>query len=140
MDNLDEDYKHVVDYGEDFLIAMGQGVYTVGEDMALGFQRTAEGLGAGEDGQIAEIGYENRVAFWTVCDAIKFGFTDPRSPLNVLILTIIEEFFSCLPEEVKDTLAEKSSLEAGLYGAKMIGRSVIGVTLVKKSRSALLWR
>lgn len=41
------------------VIALGKGIYSVGQDIALGVERTGEGLGLGSDGRAATIGYEN---------------------------------------------------------------------------------
>ncbi len=45
----------------DIAVALGQGIYSVGQDIVLGIERTGEGLGLGNNnGRTATIGYENR--------------------------------------------------------------------------------
>ncbi|UQN41961.1 hypothetical protein [Agarivorans sp. B2Z047] len=53
----------VIDSVVDMSTALGRGMYSVGQDVALGFERTAEGLGLGEDGRMAQIGYKNNAMF-----------------------------------------------------------------------------
>ncbi|MDR2209766.1 MAG: hypothetical protein LBE22_12600 [Azoarcus sp.] len=115
----------------DYAVALGKsicsGVYSVAEDLALGAQRSGEGLGAGQDGRVAEIGYENRVIANLTVDAIKYGTSDERSPLFRAIVLILEEYYSYFPEEVLLYLTKKANLFIG-YTA---GRMVIGKMLAK---------
>ena len=39
----------------DMSLALGRGVYSVGQDVVLGFDRTTEGLGLGNDGRVGQI-------------------------------------------------------------------------------------
>src|SRR5690554_7259893 len=70
-----------MDSSIDVAVALGKGVYSVGQDVALGIQRTGEGLGLGSDGRIANIGYENRAMVSLLEDFFRYGSSDRRSPL-----------------------------------------------------------
>lgn len=39
----------------DIYLAVGKGIYSVGQDLVFGVERTLEGLGAGQVGRAAEI-------------------------------------------------------------------------------------
>lgn len=110
----------------DTAVALGKGIYSVGEDLVLGTQRTGEGLGAGKDGRMAEIGYENRVIANLVIEAVKHG-TSESGPLYRAIMYILEKYYSYFPEEVLLYLVKK----ANIVVAHTAGRMIIGKTLAK---------
>ncbi|RAU16438.1 hypothetical protein DN062_18165 [Nitrincola tibetensis] len=72
-----------MDSSIDVAVALGKGVYSVGQDVAFGIQRTGEGLGLGDDGRIANIGYENRAMVSLLEDFFRYGSSDRRSPLYI---------------------------------------------------------
>jgi hypothetical protein len=51
--------NHFIEQFFNTSVALGKGVYSVGEDLVYGIERTAEGLGASSSGRISEIGQEN---------------------------------------------------------------------------------
>jgi hypothetical protein len=109
----------------DMVTALGKGVYSVGQDIALGLERTGEGLGLGENGRMATIGYENRAMVSLISRFIKYGINDKRSPLYESIVYVLEHYYSYFPEEV----IKKLSKQAGLGAAYTAGRMVIGKKL-----------
>ena len=74
----------------DMSLALGQGIYSVGEDVIFGFNRTTEGLGLGENGRMLQIGYENRILYALFNDLIKFRIENKNSPLFKAISVILE--------------------------------------------------
>ena len=46
----------------DINTALGNGVYSVGEDIVLGLERSGEGLGMSSYNRISQIGYEKKRA------------------------------------------------------------------------------
>jgi len=110
---------------------IGKGVYSFGEDMVLGGQRTFEGWGGGEDGRAAEIGYENRVIVSLIYDAVRYGLDSEKAPLYMLIARIVKEFLAVLPEGVQRYLAKKLEVAALKKGAEIAGRSFIAKPLLK---------
>ena len=111
----------------DVAVALGKGVYSVGEDIALGVQRTGEGLGLGNDGRMVNIGYENRAAASLLHDAFKYAMSDHGNPLYKSILLVLEHYYSYFPESAITLLANKAGIAAG-YSA---GRMLIGKKLAE---------
>lgn len=111
----------------DMTVALGKGVYSVGEDLVLGIQRTGEGLGAGENGRIAAIGYENRAMYGLMEKVLKYGLSDQQSPIYKVIVFTLENYYSHFPEEA----LTKLSKQAGLGVAYAVGRMGIGTQLAK---------
>ncbi len=109
----------------DVITALGRGVYSVGEDIVLGIERTSEGLGLGFDGRMAAIGYENRAMTSIFEDFVKYGIDDQRSPLYKSIVRVLEHYYSYFPDSVITTLAKQAGVGAGYT----IGRMVIGKKL-----------
>jgi hypothetical protein len=106
----------------DVAVALGKGVYSVGEDIVLGVQRTGEGLGLGDDGRMADIGYENRAMVSLLADTFKYGVIDQRSPLYRTIVPVLEHYYSFFPDQVIRILAK----QAGVGMGYTVGRMVIG--------------
>jgi hypothetical protein len=109
----------------DVAVALGKGVYSVGEDIVLGAQRTGEGLGLGDDGRFADIGYENNAIIPLLVDTFKYGVIDQRSPLYRTIIPVLEYYYSFFPDQVIRMLAKQASVGVGY----MVGRVAIGANL-----------
>ncbi len=109
----------------DVTVALGKGIYSVGQDIALGVERTGEGLGLGDDGRTATIGYENRAMVSLVEEFIKYGISDQRSPLYKSIVHVLEHYYSYFPDQAISALAKQAGVGAGYT----IGRMVIGKKL-----------
>ncbi|MDH2432692.1 hypothetical protein QCD60_08950 [Pokkaliibacter sp. MBI-7] len=107
--------------------ALGNGIYSVGEDIVLGAERTGEGWGLGKDGRSAEIGYENSAMKNILIDFARTSISDERNPLYKCIYNILEEYYSKFPEEILQQLASKAGVGAGY----MAGRMLIGQKLAK---------
>lgn len=116
-----------MDSSIDVAVALGKGVYSVGQDVAFGIQRTGEGLGLGSDGRIANIGYENRAMVSLLEDFFRYGSSDRRSPLYKSIVYVLEHYYSYFPDNVIAELAKQAGIGAG-YTA---GRMVIGKKLAE---------
>ncbi len=108
----------------DISTALGKGVYSVGEDIVLGLERSGEGLGMSGYNRISQIGYENGIIVSLIKETIEFGYEE-RSPLYKAIKIILTEYYSKIPEEVLKTIAEKSNILAGY----LTGRMYIGTRL-----------
>ncbi len=104
--------------------ALGKGVYSVGEDIVLGLERSGEGLGMSGYNRTAQISYENKMIVSLIKETIEFGYKE-QSPLYKAIKIILAEYYSKIPEEVLKTIAEKS----GVSTAYLIGRMHIGRNL-----------
>ncbi len=114
-----------VDDVVDVAVALGKGVYSVGEDLAYGIERTAEGIGFGEDGRVATIGHENSAMIDLMGEFLEYGLSDDRSPLFRIIVHVLEHYYSYFPDSAIDYLAKQAGIGAA-YGA---GRLVIGKKL-----------
>lgn len=111
----------------DIAVALGKGVYSVGEDIVYGADRTFEGLGVSGSSRILQIGIENEYLLEHVKNVAKFGLSE-TSPIYDMITTILVEYFDRLPEELVQKLASK----AAVGGAYVGGRMVVGKWLAKK--------
>lgn len=112
----------------DVATALGKGVYSVGEDIVLGAERTAEGLGMRGTSRISQIGRENELLVGLMTDLFRYGVTMPNSPLYDIISTILLEYYDKFPEEALQKLAKAGGLGLGY----MSGRMVIGKMLATK--------
>ena len=111
----------------DMSVALGQGVYSVGQDVVLGFDRTTEGLGFGNDGRVGEIGYENRVLVGLLNNLVKQGVNNRNSPLFKAISIILEHYYLSLSDEDILKVAEK----VGVGASYSLGRMVLGKKLAE---------
>lgn len=109
-----------IDKSVDIAVALGKGVYSVGEDLAFGVQRTGEGLGLGKDGRVAKIGYENRALMSLLEDFFKYGSSDYRSPLYKSIVHVLELYYSNFPEHAMTTLSKQAGIGAGYTAGRML--------------------
>ncbi len=109
----------------DVVVALGKGVYSVGQDVVLGLERTGEGFGLGSDGRMATIGYENRAMVSIVENFVKYGISNPRSPLYKSIVHVLEHYYLFFPDKVITALAKQAGIGAGYA----VGRMVIGKKL-----------
>lgn len=116
-----------IDSSVDIAVALGKGVYSVGQDVVFGMQRTGEGLGLGNDGRMAKIGYENRAMVTLIEGFFKYGASDRRSPLYKSIVYVLEHYYSYFPDNAIAELAKQAGIGAG-YTA---GRMVIGKKLAE---------
>lgn len=115
----------LIDNSIDIATALGRGVYSVGQDLAFGVERTVEGLGFGTDGRMANIGYENSAMVSLLEDFFRYGASDQRSPLYKSIIYVLEHYYSYFPEEAITALAK----QAGIGTGYTVGRMVIGKKL-----------
>lgn len=113
----------------DIAVALGNGVYSVGQDIALGIERTGEGLGLGNDGRVATIGHENNAMASLIKEFIKYGIKNRNSPLYKTIVLILEHYYSYVPDETISALYKQAGIGAGYT----VGRMIIG----KKLASAI---
>ncbi len=109
----------------DVVVALGNGIYSVGEDIVLGLQRTGQGLGLGENGRMAKIGYENRAMVTILEKFIKYGIENQKSPLYQSIALVLEHYYSYFPEHAVRSLAK----QAGVLAGYNVGRMIIGKKL-----------
>ena len=117
---MDYYFRQLVDTGT----ALGKGIYSVGEDIVLGLERSGEGLGMSGYNRISQIGYEDGMIVSLIKETSELGYKE-RSPLYKAIKIILTEYYSKIPEEVLKTIAEKS----GILAAYMTGRMHIGKQL-----------
>ncbi len=117
----------VLDNVVDMSIALGKGVYSVGQDVALGFERTGEGLGFGENGRMAQIGFENNAMAVLLGDSVKYGVNNRNSPLFKSIVHILEHYYISLTDDELQAVAK----QAGLAASYTLGRMVIGKKLAE---------
>jgi hypothetical protein len=110
----------------DVTTALGRGIYSVGQDIVLGVERTGEGFGAGGSGRQIQIARENEIIVGLIRDLFRYGIDAPQSPLFRIISMILEEYYAKFPEEALRKLAKA----AGIGGAYVLGRMVIGKALV----------
>ncbi len=111
----------------DMSLALGQGIFSVGEDVVFGFNRTTEGLGLGENGRMLQIGYENRILYALFNDLIKFGIENKNSPLFKAISVILEHYYSSFSDENIKKIAH----QAGVGASYSLGRMVLGKKLAE---------
>ncbi|MET0064708.1 MAG: hypothetical protein ABW076_00010 [Candidatus Thiodiazotropha sp.] len=109
----------------DVVVALGKGIYSVGQDIALGVERTGEGLGLGEDGRVSAIGRENNAMVSLIERFVKYGVSDQSSPLYKSIVYVLEHYYSCFPDQAIDILAKQAGIGAGYT----VGRMVVGKKL-----------
>ncbi len=110
----------------DISVAIGKGVYSVGEDIVHGIERTAEGLGASGGDRLAEIGLENEQIVKIIFEALKYPL-DEKGPLYKAIKIILLEYYSHFPEETLRIIAKKAGVGVGfLAGRMLIGRQIVG--------------
>lgn len=111
----------------DMSLALGQGVYSVGQDVILGFDRTTEGLGLGNDGRVAQIGFENKVLAGMLSDLVKLGINNRDNPLFKSISIILENYYLSLSDEDIQAVAKK----VGIAASYSLGRMVLGKKLAE---------
>lgn len=117
--------ENVIDYS----LALGKGIYSVGEDLVLGVQRTGQGLGTSGRARISEIGRENRLIVNLIEDTFKQGAKGKSSPLYKAVYFILENYYQKLPDPVFDELVRQS----GLVATHMGGRMVIGKKIAEQA-------
>jgi len=117
----------VLDNVVDMSLALGKGIYSVGEDVALGFERTGEGLGLGDDGRMAQIGFENNAMTTLLSNVVKYGVNNVNSPLYKSIVHILENYYVTLSDKELEAVARKANIAASYT----LGRMVIGKKLAE---------
>ncbi len=110
----------------DVAAALGEGIYSVGEDLVYGLQRTGQGLGTSGMGRMGDIGVENKALADLLADLVRWGYSE-QSPLFKLILAILEQYYDKIPAHILKKIAEK----AGLGAAYTAGRMIIGKMIAK---------
>jgi len=116
----------------DVSVALGKGIYSVGEDLVLGIHRTGESLGYGQNRRMAQIGQENWAITGLIIDAIKYGLYDEKGPLYRAIALILEEYYSYFPEKVLLYLAKKASMAIAYTAGRMIvGKKLAEVIAIR---------
>jgi hypothetical protein len=109
----------------DRTVAIGEGIYSVGEDVVFGIERTAQGLGASGSARIVEIGLENEQIAKLLIEAIQYPLKE-KGPLYKAIKLILLEYYSKFPEETLRIIAEKANIGVGfLAGRMLIGRQIV---------------
>jgi hypothetical protein len=116
------------DYLYDVGAALGNGVVSVGVDLYYGAERTAQGLGASGWDRTAEIGAENEYLVGHLIALVRSAPNAPNNPLYRLITTILKAYYDQFPEDALQKVAKA----AGIGGAYMVGRMVIGKALAEK--------
>jgi len=106
----------------DVSTALGKGVYSVGEDIALGMDRTVEGLGFGQSGRSTVIAYENSAMSTLLQESIQYGMSGRSSPIFKAIVHILEHYYTYFPEAALSYLLK----QAGTGAAYITGRMLIG--------------
>ena len=85
-------------------------INSVGQDVALGFERTGEGLGFGEDGRMGQIGFENNAIAVLLSDTVKYGVNNRNSPLFKSIVHILEHYYVSLTDEELQAVAKQAGI------------------------------
>jgi hypothetical protein len=116
-----------IDDAVDVSVALGKGIYSVGQDVVFGFERTGEGLGMGDGGRMATIGYENRAMISLIERFVKHGVKSQKSPLYWAIVYVLEHYYSYFPDEAVSYLAKQAGMGAAYTG----GRVIIGKKLAE---------
>lgn len=124
---MEKEIMSVLDNAVEMSVALGKGIYSVGQDVALGFERTGEGLGLGEDGRVAQIGFENNAMVALLSDFVKYGINNRNSPLFKTIVHILEHYYISLTDEELQAVAK----QAGLAASYTLGRMVLGKKLAE---------
>lgn len=109
-------------------VACGEGIVSVGEDLAYGVERTAQGLNFSNPSRQVAIATENELLAKLLADMVKHGINTPKNPLYRVVKLILSEYYQHIPEEILKKLAEKLGLKIAYYG----GRMVIGKKIAEK--------
>jgi hypothetical protein len=125
--------NHFIEQLIDTSVALGKGVYSVGEDLVYGIERTAEGLGASSSGRISEIGQENEhiANAKIIFETLKYPFEE-KGPLYKAIKIILIEYYSNFPEETLRMIAEKGSIAVGFLAGRMLIGTAIAKSITKR--------
>ncbi len=118
----------------DVAVAIGGGVYSVGEDVVLGVQRSAQGFGTSGLGRITQIGFENEALTDLLADLVRFGVSE-RSPLAKIICTVLEQYYGHIPEHILRKIYKKAGLGALYVGGRLVlGRYIANFIAIKIAR------
>lgn len=126
-----------IDNTVDIAVALGKGIYSVGQDIALGIERTGEGLGLGDDGRISTIGYENNAMASLIKEFIKYGIKNRNSPLYQTIVFILEHYYSYIPDDAISSLSKQAGVGAGYTAGRMIIGKKLASTIAMKIAIAI---
>lgn len=107
--------------------ALGKGIYSVGEDIVYGLERTGEGLGIAGSQRLVNIGIENEYLATLLQKLFRFGVSTPQSPLFKIILKILIRYYAVFPEESLKKIAK----QAAVGGGYLAGRMILGKELAK---------
>jgi hypothetical protein len=117
----------VVDFG----IGLGEVVADIGQDIVLGLERSAQGLGAGEDGRQAQIGAENERAARLIKEVFTTAPGAATHPVTRLITEILIRYYDALPDEMIDALAKKARIVIGAAIARQLVKRQVKAVLVR---------
>lgn len=123
--------NHFIELLIDTSVALGKGVYSVGEDLVYGIERTAEGLGASSSGRISEIGQENEHIAKIIFESLKYPLEE-KGPLYKAIKIILIEYYSNFPEETLRMIAEKGNIAVGFLAGRMLIGTAIAKSITKR--------
>jgi hypothetical protein len=115
----------------EFGIGLGEVVADVGQDIVFGLERSAQSLGAGEDGRQAEIGAENERAFDVICEALSRAPGAANHPLTRIVAHIMTRYYDALPDEMIDALARKARIVIGTTVARQLVKRQVKAMLVR---------
>lgn len=98
-----------IDPSSGFGAGVVDAVYSTSSRLVGGTERTAEGLGLGKDGRVAEIGYENNLALNLAAEMLKktvtLSYDLATNPVTALIIKIVSAYMHYVPDEIIVTLA-----------------------------------
>ena len=77
-------------------VAIGDGIVSVGADIAYGIERSFEGLGGKGQRRVLQIGFENEFLVKHLQQLFKIGYQSYKNPLTKLISSILVKYYSCL--------------------------------------------
>lgn len=127
--------KSTWDVISDFGVAVAKGVYSVGEDLVYGLERSGEGLGVRGTGRQLQIARENELIAGLVFESVKSAPTAATNPLNGLVFTIVDAYMSTRTSEELAEMAEQ--IVPGMAG-KIAGKQLAKHVAKKIAEKMLL--
>lgn len=116
----------------DFSVGLGEAIVSVGEDIALGVQRSAQGLGASGSARQSQIGSENERTAKILYKALTTAPSAATHPLTLTVTHIMTKYYDVLPDEMLRALAKKAGVVAATTAANMAVRKQTKAYLIKK--------
>lgn len=105
-------------------VAIGDGIVSVGADIAYGIERSFEGLGGKGQRRVLQIGFENEFLVKHLQQLFKIGYQSYKNPLTKLISSILVKYYSHLPDDVLAGLAKKAGVILTNTAAKQVGKKI----------------